>query len=263
MIVSIDGTIVPPAAAAISVLDRGLLYGDGLFEVLRTYRGRPVDGPRHIERMMASARSLGLAMRPIAPLLEGALAAARDEDGAGDHKIRVMVTRGPFGATAGRTIVIVEPLPPQPTQLSLAIVDHPLAARAGAGHKTLAYLDHLRAKELARLAGADEAVRLDGEGLVCEGATSNLFIVVDQAVLTPPVTSGALPGIVRARVLEMWPIRVQPIEVGDLLGADEIFATSSLRGVVPVTRLGTTEKPVGPVTTKIIAAYETWLRAPG
>src|SRR5579862_7363294 len=108
MIVSIDGAIVPPEAATISVLDRGLLYGDGLFEVLRTYRGRPVDGARHLERMMASARALGLAMRPLAPLLEAAIAAAPP----GDHKIRVIVTRGPFGAAAGRTIVIVEPLPP-------------------------------------------------------------------------------------------------------------------------------------------------------
>ena len=68
---------------------------------------------------------------------------------------------------------------------------------------------------------------------------------------------------VRARVLELWPARVQPLEVADLLAADEIFATSSLRGVVPVTKLGTHERAVGPVTTKIIAAYETWLRATG
>ncbi len=258
-VVSIDGVLVPPEAATISVLDRGLLYGDGLFDVLRTHAGRRVDGARHVERMQASARTLGLTVPPLAPLLDAAIQAA----GPGDHKVRVIATRGPIGATAGRTIIIVEPLPPQPTQLALAIVDLPLASRSGAGHKTLAYLDHLRAKELARLAGADEAVRLDAEGLVCEGATSNLFIVVDDAVLTPPVTTGALPGIVRARVLELWPVRVQPLEVADLLGADEIFATSSLRGVVPVTRLGTASLAVGPVTTKIMAAYDAWLRAPG
>ena len=259
MIVSIDGVLVPAALATISIFDRSFLYGDGLFEVLRTYNGRPVDGPRHIERLMASARTIELRVAPIAPLLDAAIAAA----GPGHHKVRIVATRGPGDGRPGKLIITVEPLPPQPTQLTLAIVDRPLASQSGAGHKTLAYLDHLIAKELARAAGADEAVRLDGDGLVCEGATSNLFAVMDQAVLTPPVTSGALPGIVRSRVLELWPARVQPLEVADLLAADEIFATSSLRGVVPVTRLGTHERAVGPVTSKIIAAYETWLRATG
>lgn len=259
MICSIDGVLVPEALATVSVLDRGFLYGDGVFEVLRTYEGRLVDGPRHLERMMASARALALPIAaPIAPLLDAAVAAA----GPGHHKVRVIATRG-AAEGHGKTIILVEPLPVQPVELTLAIVDRPLASRSGAGHKTLAYLDHLIAKELARAAGADEAVRLDGDGLVCEGATSNLFVVTEQAVLTPPVTSGALPGIVRARVLELWPARVQPLEVADLLAADEIFATSSLRGVVPVTRLGTQERAVGPVTLKIIAAYETWLRATG
>lgn len=259
MIVSIDGVIVPPASATISIFDRGFLHGDGVFTILRTRAGRAVDGARHLERLLASAKELVLVTPAIAPWLDAAIAAA----GPGDHKVRIVVTRGAMSEPSGRTIIVVEPLPPQPQQLSFAVIDFPLPRRVGRGHKTLAYLDHLHAKELARAAGADEAVRLDADGLVCEGSTSNIFAVKGGTVSTPATTTGALPGIVRARVLELWPVRVQPLEVLDLLAADELFATSSLRGVVPITRLGTKVLPAGPVTTKIIAAYDAWLRAPG
>lgn len=259
MIVSIDGVLVPPASATISILDRGFLHGDGVFTILRTFAGRAVDGARHVERLLASARELQLRVPELPPLIDAAIAAA----GAGDHKVRVVVTRGAMSEPSGRTIIVVEPLPPQPAQLAFAVIDYPLPRRVGRGHKTLAYLEHLHAKELARAAGADEAVRLDADGLVCEGSTSNLFAVKAGAVSTPPTTTGALPGIVRARVLELWPVVVQPLEVLDLLAADELFATSSLRGVVPITRLGGKALPIGPVTTKIIAAYDAWLRAPG
>jgi len=272
VIVSIDGALVAPERASISVLDRGLLYGDGCFEVLRTWGGAPRDLEAHLNRLYETARFLELAAlaRPrLAEAVRGAVAAA----GPGEHRIRIVLTRGPGALAArfaelgpGRAIVIVEPLPPQPAELSLAVVDWPLPARAGRGHKTLAYLDALIARELARAAGADEAIRLDADGNAAEGATCNLFAVRGGEVATPPADRGALPGIVHARVLaicarEGIAARVRPISLRELGEADEVFATSSLRGVVPVTRLDRAPLPRGAVTARIADAYAAAMRA--
>ncbi len=257
MIVAIDGAIVDPERAVISVLDRGLLYGDGAFEVLRTVGPRPVDLDRHVARLAATCAALALHL-PSELRVREAIAAA----GPGDHRVRIVITRGPGALAAppatlgpGRAIVIVEPLGPQPRAITLAVVDLPLARRGGPAHKTLAYAEHLVARELARAAGADEAVRLGPDGDVVEGATSNLFVVLGGRVVTPP-DRGILPGIVRGRVLEASGCEVRSIALAELLEADEIFVTSSLRGVVPVTRLGARALPEGPVTRGIAARYE-------
>lgn len=266
--VSIDGVVLAPERATISVLDRGLLYGDGCFEVLRTWDGVARDLDAHLDRLYDTAAYLQLKAIERPRLVEAiyrTIAAA--DDGAPDHRLRVVLTRGPGGLGValaelgvGRAIVIVEPLPPQPAELAIALIDFPLASRAGRGHKTLAYLDHILARELARTRGAEEAVRLDAAGHVIEGATCNLFAVHHGAVLTPPVDAGALPGITRARVLalcEQAAIRatVRTISVRELRNADELFATSALRGVVAITRLDGEARPRGPITAKLAAAY--------
>jgi branched-chain amino acid aminotransferase len=268
--VTIDGELVAPEAASISVFDRGVLYGDGLFEVLRTWHGVAVDLDAHLDRLYASARALALRAMPREQLADGvrrAIAAA----GPGDHRVRIVLTRGP-GALAtrlaelgpGRAIAIVEPLPPRPRELSLATIA--LALPHGAGHKTLAYLDHLLARELAAAAGADEAVRLDAHGAVAEGATCNLFAVANGAVATPALAGGALPGITRAHVLAAChrlaiPAREATISLAELRSADELFATSALRGVVPITRLDGEVRVAGPVTARLAAAYDDIFRA--
>ncbi|HSK02236.1 MAG TPA: aminotransferase class IV, partial [Kofleriaceae bacterium] len=119
--------------------------------------------------------------------------------------------------------------------------------------------------ELAREGGADEAVRLDASGRVVEGATCNLFAVHGGAVATPPVDRGALPGIVRARVLAICAregigARVRPLSVRELRGAHEVFVTSSLRGVVPVTRIDHVRLARGAITERIAAAYVAAMR---
>lgn len=264
--VSIDGALVAPEQASISVLDRGLLYGDGCFEVLRTWGGAARDLDAHLDRLYDTARFLALAAIE-RPRLAEAVARTIAAAGPGEHRIRIVLTRGPGGLAArlgelgpGRAIVIVEPLPPPPAALSLAVVDWPLPARAGRGHKTLAYLDAVIARELARAAGADEAIRLDAEGRAAEGATCNLFAVHGREVSTSPCDRGALPGIVRARVLAICardgiPVRVHPLSLRELYAAHEVFVTSSLRGVVPVTRIDRTPFARGVVTERIAAAY--------
>lgn len=264
--VSLDGVVVAHEQAVISVFDRGLLYGDGCFEVLRTWDGVPVELDAHLDRLLETARFLSLRTLDRAALRSVVLRTL-DGAGEGEHRIRVILTRGPGALGArfselgpGRTIVIVEPLAAQPRDLSVAVVAWTLPRRTGHGHKTLAYLDHLIARELASSAGADEAIRLDEDGNAVEGASCNLFVVAGGVVATPPVGGGALPGIVRARVLAMCaglgvPATTRRVPLAELHRADELFLTSSLRGVVPITRLDAHPRAAGPVTAQIASAY--------
>jgi branched-chain amino acid aminotransferase len=271
--VSIDGLLVAPEQATISVFDRGFLYGDGVFEVLRTWDEVLVDLDAHLDRLFASAAALGLRTLErdrVAEAVRHTVASA----GSGEHRVRVIVTRGPGALVAraatlgpGHTIVIVEPLPAQPSELSLAVVDFPLPRRRGPAHKALAYLDHILARELAAAAGADEAVRLGPDGDVAECATSNVFVVAGGAVATPSVEIGILPGVTRARVLAACvragiAAKERRISLAEVYAADEIFVTSALRGVVPVTRLDGTSRPAGPITARIRASYLAGLRGP-
>jgi branched-chain amino acid aminotransferase len=261
--ISIDGEVVEPERAVISVLDRGLLYGDGVFEVLRTWNGRvhPAELAAHLARLAAACATLGLRV-PARAVLAGRVTAAVAAAGEPEARIRIVVTRGP-GTLAqrlatlgpGHTIIIVEPMPPQPRELSLAVVDWPLPARRGAGVKALAYLDHIIARELAAVAGADEALRLDAHGRIAECATANVFVARDGRLATPPVDAGVLPGIVRAYVVAQGGCDERPIERAELAAAEEVFVTSSLRGIVPVTRIDDREIRSGPIAARLSASY--------
>lgn len=270
--VSIDGALVAPEHAKISVFDRGLQHGDGCYEILRTWAGVVGDAEAHLDRLFETAKYLQLRTLDRQKLTEAlykTIAAA----GPGEHRIRIMLTRGPgpFGAKLkeigpGAAIVIVEDLPEQPEEVSVAVVEWPLPRRQQRGHKTLSYVDNIIARELARAEDADEAVRLDDDGNVIECATSNIFVVSDGEVSTPSTDDGALPGIVRARVLALCDkleltSRVRDLTVRDLRGADELFVTSSLRGVVPVTRLDGVRVEAGPITKQLATAYVEEMRS--
>ena len=261
--VSIDGVLVAPEQATISIFDRGFLYGDGVFEVLRSWGGVVVDLEAHLDRMLATCEVMSY--RPptraeLAAFVSATVAAAPP----GDHRIRIIVTRGPGGLDRrfadlgpGRTIVVVEALVPGPASITAAIVE---GAHHGRGHKLLAYVDHQIARERARAEGADEALRLDAAGNVVEGATSNVCAVAGGAVITPPVAGGVLPGITRAHVIAACAaagitVVERAISVDELLVADEWFVTSAVRGVVPVTRIGGTSRSIGPVTERVAESY--------
>jgi branched-chain amino acid aminotransferase len=257
-VISIDGELVDREHATISVLDRGLLYGDGLFEVFRSDDVEP-----HLDRLYASAAALELRVMPRNALTQ-AIARTIAAAGQGEHRVRVLVTRGPGALSArlaelgpGRAIVIVEPLPAQPRELSAVTIDLRWIA---SGHKTLAYLDHVIARELAAATGADEAIRLDADGNVIEGSTSNVFAVIAGGVITPALESGILRGVTREHVLAICarlaiPAREAAISLASFAAADELFATSALRGVVPITRLDGAARQAGPVTERIAQGY--------
>jgi len=245
MLTAIDGVLTDDPRIAIT--DRAVLYGEGVFTVLRTHLGRPVDLERHLDRMFTSIAALGFEGPTRETLVASITAALRRH--VGEARIRAIATQG------GRAIAMVEELPPPPPSVTLAVVDLPLPRRQGPGHKLLAFADPWRARTLARAAGADEAIRLGPDGDALECATANLFIVQRGRVITPPLVDDVLPGIVRSRICELAPVTEQRITLAELQAADEIFITSSLRGVVPASRLGARPLPDAPHATRIAAAY--------
>lgn len=289
-LVNLDGSLVAPAEAKVSVFDRGFLYGDSVYEVVRTYGGRPFELPAHLARLAHSAGRIGLTPRWDAKRttaeIDRTLAASRGADAAdpdpapwnrGERYVRVVMTRGageigldPALAVDPLAVVIVQPLSGPPARayaegVGAVIVGvrraSPQAVDPSA--KTGAHLAHVLAVREARAAGAHEALLLDDAGFVTEGSSSNVFAVVAGRVRTPPLAAGILEGVTRAVVLrlaraERLPVEEVPLRPEDLERADELFITSTVREILPVTRLG--DRPVGsgrpgPLTYRLHQAF--------
>jgi branched-chain amino acid aminotransferase len=274
-VVNLDGVLLPPDRAKVSVFDRGFLYGDSVYEVIRTYGGRPFEEEAHLARLRHSADRIGLAPKwdaartalEIARTLDasreaGGPAAAPDPAAApwnvGERYVRVVMTRGageigldPALAQAPVALVIVLPLSGPPASaygegVCAAIVGVRRAASDAIdpSAKTGAHLPNVLAVGEARAAGAHEALLLDGGGFVTEGSSSNVFAVRGGVVRTPPLAAGILEGVTRGVVLRLargLGLRAEevPLRPEDLEGADEVFITSTVREILPVTRLGT------------------------
>lgn len=272
--VSIDGSLTPPGEAKVSVYDRGFLYGDGVFETLRTYRGAPFALLDHLDRLESSARAVGIGLPVSTGTLEAEIRQALSEAANPESYLRLMLTRGqgPMGldpalATDPLRVILVEPLSPLPASIyrdGVPVITERTerASDAAPGAKVMNYLAGMLALQRAKAKGAHEALMLDVEGYVLEGATSNFFLVIDGEILTTP-SSLVLPGITRAHVIrcaerEGIGVRFGSIGQGDLNAATEAFLTSSLREIVPVVRVDRTRigdgKP-GRLTRKLHLAY--------
>lgn len=274
-LVSIDGSIVAPEEARVSAYDRGFLYGDSVFETIRTYRGVPFALADHMERLARSADRVGIPM-PVpkeamsAEVERAVLAAANPES-----YIRAMLTRGagPLGldptlAQKPLRVIFIEPLVPLPASMyrdgvSVVTVRTERAADAASGAKVGNYLASLLALRVAKEAGAHEALIIGADGTVVEGTTSNVFAVRDSALLTPPEEAGILPGITRAHLLQAaadigTPVRFERLTPDELAASSEVFISSSLREVLPVVRVDSAQvgdgRP-GPVTRALHAAF--------
>jgi len=271
-----NGQVVAPGEGRVSLLDRGVLYGDGLFETMRAYGGRVFRLAAHLERLAAAAPVVRLPLpwprEDLAAAVTGLLVAS----GLADAYLRLTVLRGegPPGPAAPETasphyFVIARPLVPYPARRyregATAIV---AATRQNEGSplsrvKSTSFLNHVLAIGEARDASVDEALLLNNRGELAEAATSNLFLVRGDALLTPPVECGCLPGIARAVVRERAPAlglaaSERPFTLPDLLAADEAFLTNSLMEVMPLVRVN--DHPIGtghpgPVTERVMAAY--------
>ena len=236
----LDGSVVPAEQATVAATDEGFLRGDGAFEVIRLYDGRPFALRDHLERMAASARNLRLPFDrdALASDVETLLAGASEHDGL----LRLVVTRG------GRRLALLEPLPPTAPVVRLGTVTY-APTRIMDGIKSLSYAPNMLATRLAAERGFDEALLVTPHGRVLEAPTSSFFWVRDGELLTPPLEDHILASITRARLLEVTEAREAPCALDDLRDAQEAFLASTVREVQPVGGIDERElATVGPVT---------------
>lgn len=282
---SVNGNVVPAEQARVSVMDNGFTFGDAVYETLRTYGGRPFLLDRHLERLRASAGRLGIEAPAgdelFARRLDDLLARAGNEE----SYIRIILTRGEgdisyrFDRVKGPTLVmVVKPFEPPPARdyaegipLVIASVrrNHPRALDPAIKSNNL--LNNILAVREGQARGAAEAILLNDMGEVAEGASSNIFVVKDGAVSTPPLGAGILPGITRRLVLDLCrelgiPASEETLMAADLFAADEVFITSTTKEAAPVRTIdGKTVgagRP-GPVHARILQAYREYARRHG
>jgi branched-chain amino acid aminotransferase len=279
---SVNGEITPAEEARVSVLDNGFTFGDAVYETLRTYGGRPFHLDRHLERLRRSAERLAIPLpagESLARDLDALLARAANPE----SYIRIIVTRGRgdisyhFDRVKGPTVVmVVKPLAPFPAAyhtdgvpVILSSVRRNSPQALDPAIKSCNLLNNILAMREAQAKGAFEPIMLNEIGEVAETASANVFLVKDGALLTPPLDAGNLPGVTRRVVLDLAaglgvPVREEPVAVKDLLAADEVFITSTLKEVLPVATID--GRPVGagkpgPVTLRLLAAIREYAPA--
>jgi branched-chain amino acid aminotransferase len=278
--VYINGSIGAPEDAKISVFDRGFLYGDSVYEVMRSSGGHLVDLERHLLRLGRSAASLALSMPPESDLRK-AVADTLAATGNEESYLRIVITRG--GGEVGldtalaglpTLIVIAKPLVlpeahkyQEGVGVRLVNVQRTSAKAVDPSVKSGNYLNNILALAEARKTGDEEAIMCDREGCIAEGSSSNVFWIAGEKLHTPSLAVGLLAGITRERVLELARAAGISVEEGRfapdaLRGAEEAFLTSSIRGLLPIARVDAMplQAPCpGPVTTRLMAAYADFL----
>ncbi|MGQ9532111.1 MAG: aminotransferase class IV [Desulfotomaculales bacterium] len=278
--VYLNGRLVPADGARVSAADRGFLYGDGVFETLRAYGGRPFQLTEHVARLYRSASLMGLELPWPPGAVREAVEATIEANKLAEAYVRITVTRGeglgiePPTAAKPTLVVHTRPLAidPQVYQKGIAAVvvrtRRNLPAAVPLEAKSLNFLNNILAYREARAMGAQEAIMLNAEGAVAEGSVSNLFVVVQGKVLTPSMEAGIFPGLARETVLRLAREMGQPVEErlfgpDMLLSADEVFLTNSVREVVPVVRVNGSaigEGRPGRVTRLLLDAYRALVR---
>jgi branched-chain amino acid aminotransferase len=260
----LDGGLQDIDSARVSVLDHGLTVGDGIFETVKTVDGRPFALTRHLDRLSRSARGLGLP-EPDHDEVRRACSAVLEANPVPLGRLRVTYTGGvsPLGSDRGDhgTTLVVALGETSRRADSTAVITVPWTRNergALTGLKTTSYAENVVALARAHEQGASEALFANTVGLLCEGTGSNVFVVLDGEIHTPPVASGCLAGITRALVVEWTGARETDLPLDVLESADEIFLTSSLRDVQAVHRVDGRELSgaPGPVTAKAMRIFD-------
>ncbi len=282
--VNVNGRISPEREAVIPVFDHGFLYGEGVYETIRTYNGRPLLFDRHMRRLRKSAEMIRLPVPLSDAEFEGrigeTLAVARKtwpSEGPQEAYIRILLTRGVGELTydiaacpTPSVVIIIKPQVDPPTEVfergvKVALVDiirnHPGSVNPLIKSNNL--LNNALAMQEALRRGGYEAVMRNFRGELSECTQSNLFLVKRGEVLTPALDAGLLAGITREFVFEVGrevgvPVRETVLREGDLLGADEAFLTSTTRELVPIVRVD--DKLIaggrpGPITARLLEAF--------
>ena len=280
----LNGTLVDVPNATITVLDHGVLYGDGVFEGIRAYGGKIFQLHAHVDRLLASAEKIRLTIPQTRQEICDALAETQEANGIVDGYFRLVVTRGygtlglnPFKCPTpnvfviatnqivlytpemyenGLNVIIAKTVRTSPTMLDPSV-------------KSLNYLNNIMARIEAVDAGAQEAVMLNARGKVAECTGDNIFIVRDGQVVTPPTSAGVLVGVTRSVVIRLAeqldiPLVEADITPEELCTADECFLTGTAAEVIAVTKVDDCtigEGKAGPVTTRLLEAFHEYIAA--
>jgi branched-chain amino acid aminotransferase len=267
LLVNWNGVIAP--TASVPVLERGFLYGDSVYEVIRTFAGKPFGLQEHLDRLRQSAEYLYMPVPWSDEYIQEQVEKTLAQAGIGEYYIRVVVSRGteerinllPSANLQPNLLVVVSSIDPQPVLsqvgIHLQIVDrfrnHQQALNPAA--KTGNYLNNILALLEARQQGAEDALMLNPDGEVAEATTSNIWLVINGVVYTPAVEAGILHGITRRFLLQILaeqgiPYRESRLKPSDLWLAEEAFLSSSVRLLMPVRQIDTYTLPhcPGPVT---------------
>lgn len=270
-----NGKFVPESEASISCMDRGFLYGDGVFDTLRSIDGSIVSFYDHYERLREAADRLHIPITLRAMDLRTVLRDLLVQNQLSDAVIRLTLTRGltdsfGFGYTAGAkpTLVItVRPsrkLPPDLYQKGVSVEVQSLQPGGMDGVKSTSAQTYVLAKQAALDKGSYETLLITAGQLVLEGTSSNVFMIRNGGIQTPPAEKGVLPGITRKRVIELlvdrlqWPFSEEFFTLNDLTEADEVFLTNTNVEILPVARIsGKTigNGGMGPMTQQLLAYF--------
>ena len=282
MKVWINGELVDKQDAKISVFDHCLLYGDGVFEGIRTYNGTIFQCAAHMDRLLGSAEAIRLQIPFSADEITDAMYQTLRANGLSDGYIRLLVTRGPgtLGldldkCSGGAVIIIADTIalyPPEMYERGLEVI---IAERRRISAdmlppavKSCNYLNNILAKAEATDARAGEAIMLNAEGQVAEASGDNVFLVKGGTVFTPPPGAGILIGVTRRVVVGLCgklgiPLEEQPISVAELRSAEEVFLTGTAAEVIAVTKVdgqSIGSGKAGPVTRKLLEVFRRFIR---
>jgi branched-chain amino acid aminotransferase len=226
---SVDGTISPTGEAMVPLKDDGLYRGDGAFEVIRLYEGKPFALVDHLDRLERSGAAIELAFDR--PALEAEIEALLAELGDADGQLRLIVTRG------GRRLAMTEPIPVHAEKVSVATITYCPSVILN-GVKSLSYAANMQSTRLAKAQGADEAVLVQPNGIVLEPPTSAIFWVSPQGALrTPALDNGVLESITRDRLVKALHVEAGAWPVADLRAAKEAFLASTTREIQAVSAI--------------------------
>jgi branched-chain amino acid aminotransferase len=262
-LISVDGVVTPATEAVLPLPDDGLFRGDGVFEVLRAYRGRLFAFKEHLDRLEASAAAIELGVNREAvtaestALLERVAAELAEAAAGGDDEVRLECLLRIIVTRDGRRVLSVEPLPVHPPSIALATVTYSPTVILDRV-KSLSYAANMQATRIAKRTGFEEALLVTPEGIVLEPPTSTLFWVsADGPLRTTDTGAGVLDSITRRKILERCEVETGYFGIGDVMASSEAFLASTTREVQPVRAVDHQAIPTAPAprTAEAAAAF--------
>lgn len=281
MKININGQVVGPEKAFVSVFDRGFLYGDSIYEVTFTINSKPFMLDEHLNRLWFSASRLALPIHLTKDELQMEIEKTLSSLGESRAYVRIIITRGegeisldPHTATKNNLVIITKSLATNPSWwyekgVSVIIADTKRNPKNSIDPniKSGNYLNNVLAMAEAKDQGVFDAIMLNHQGFVTEGTTSNLWIVKNGSFYTPPIEAGLLSGITRQTLISLaqdhgMSVKEENLTPEDLYQAQEVFLTSSTKLIVPITKIDSqlvSDGTPGPKTLELLEIYSKWI----